>query len=61
MEKVILIVITALGSLGSKYGGLALDAFEAWITKSETLIDNALFYNAVKLVKAWEPKNAPVE
>ena len=61
MEKIILIIITALGSLGGTYSGLALDAFEAWITKSTTLIDNALFYNAVKYVKAWEPKNPPVE
>ena len=61
MEKIILIIIAALGALGETYAHKGLDAFEAWITKTTTLIDNGLFYNVVKYVKSWEPKNPPVE
>ena len=61
MEKIILIIITALGSLGATYAHKALDALEAWVTKSETEIDNSIFYKAIKYIKSWEPKNPPVE
>ena len=61
MEKIILIIIAALGTLGETYAHKGLDAFEAWVTKSETEVDNSLFYKAVKYVKSWEPKNPPVE
>jgi hypothetical protein len=61
MEKIILIIITALGSLGEAWSHKALDAFEAWVTNSKTLVDNSLFYKAVKYIKSWEPKNPPVE
>jgi len=60
MEKIILIIIAALGTLGETYAHKALDAFEAWVTKSETQVDNSLFYKAVQYVKSWTPKNPPV-
>ena len=60
MEKIILIIITALGTLGETYSHKALDAFEAWVIKTETEIDNVLFYKVVTYVKSWTPKN-PIE
>ncbi len=57
MEKIILIVITALGTLGETYAHKALDALEVWVTKSETELDNTLFYKVVTYVKSWQPKN----
>ena len=60
MEKIILIIITALGTLGERYSHKALDAFEAWVIKSETEVDNLVFYKAVKYIKSWEPKTPPV-
>lgn len=61
MEKIILIIIAALGTLGQTYAHKALDAFEAWVTKTTTEVDNSIFYKAVKYIKSWEPKNPPVE
>lgn len=57
MEKIILIILTALGSMGEKYAHIGLDVVEAYIIKSTTLIDNDVFYKAVKYVKSWTPKN----
>ena len=57
MEKIILVVITALGTLGEKYAHVVLDALEAFVTKSETPVDNALFYKVVTYIKSWQPKN----
>ena len=61
MEKIILIIITALGTLGETYAHKAFDALEEWVTKSETQVDNALFYKLIAYVQSWEPKNPPVE
>ena len=61
MEKIILVILTALGTMGEKYAHLAFDALEVFVTKSTTLIDNAIFYKAVKYVQSWTPKNPPVE
>ena len=61
MEKIILIIITALGTLGETYAHKAFDALEEWVTKSETEVDNALFYKLISYVKSWEPKNPPAE
>ena len=57
MEKIILIVIEALGTLGETFAHKALDGMEAWVTKSETEVDNSLFYKVVTYIKSWEPKN----
>ena len=57
MEKIILIIITALGTLGETYAHKAFDALEAWCIKSETEIDNTVFYKAMSYAKSWTPKN----
>ena len=61
MEKIILIIITALGTLGETFAHKAFDAMEAWVTKSETEVDNALFYKLISYVQSWTPKNPPIE
>lgn len=61
MEKIILIIINALGTLGENFAHKSFDALEAWVTKSETEVDNALFYKLISYVKSWEPKTPPVE
>lgn len=61
MEKIILIILTALGSLGETYAHILLNALEAFCIKTTTMIDNSVFYKAIKYIKSWEPKNPPVE
>lgn len=61
MEKIILIVINALGTMGQTWAHKALDMFEAVVTKSTTEVDNAVFYKAVGYIQSWKPKNPPVE
>jgi hypothetical protein len=61
MTNIILIIITALGSLGETWSHKAFDALEAWVTNSKTPVDNALFYKAHKYICSWTPKNPPVE
>jgi hypothetical protein len=55
MEKIILVIINALGSMGEKYAHIALDGLEEWARASE--IANAIFYKAVGYIQSWEPKN----
>jgi len=61
MEKIILIIINALGTLGESFAHKSFDALEAWVTKSETEVDNALFYKLIAYVQSWTPKNPPIE
>lgn len=61
MEKIILIVLTALGTMGEKYAHLGFDALEAFCIKTETMIDNNVFYKAMSYAKTWEPKHPPEE
>jgi len=58
MEKIIITIINALGTLGEKYAHLLLDGLESFVTKSETPVDNAVFYRAVGYIQSWKPKNA---
>ena len=61
MEKIILVILTALGTMGEKYAHKGFDALESWCTKTETEIDNTVFYKAMGYAKSWTPKNPPVE
>lgn len=61
MEKIIITIVNALGTLGEKYAHIAFDAVEAFVIKSDTPVDNALFYKVVSYVQSWTPKNPPVE
>lgn len=61
MEKIILIILTALGTMGEKYAHMALDALEAFCIKTTTMIDNSIFYKAISYIKSWQPKNPPTE
>ena len=55
--KIVVTVINALGAFGEKYIHIALDALEAFVTKSETPVDNSLFYKVVAAIQSWKPKN----
>ena len=55
--KVIVGVINALGAFGEKYCHLILDGLEAYVIKTDTPVDNSLFYKVVGYVQSWKPKN----
>ena len=57
MEKIILIIIKALGVLGEQGTHWVLNKIEAFVTLSTTEIDNEVFYNVLAWVKTYEPKN----
>lgn len=61
MEKIIIIIINALGVLGEKGVHFVLDRLETFVTASTTAVDNSLFYKVVKYIQSWTPKNPPVE
>lgn len=50
-------VINALGSFGEKGIHYVLDGLEEFVTKSETPVDNSLFYKVVSYIQSWKPKN----
>ena len=56
MEKIIVTVVNALGTLGEKYSHLVLDGLEAFVTNSKTPVDNTLFYKVVTYIQSWKPK-----
>ena len=61
MEKIILTIIRALGSMGEK----GVHWFLVWVEdiciSTPNLLDNELFYNALAWIKTYEPKNPPTE
>ena len=59
MEKIILVIINALGTMGQTWAHKALDGLEEWARASE--IANAVFYKAVGYIQSWKPKNPSVE
>ena len=61
LEKIILVIINALGTMGQTWAHKAFDAVEAFVTRSTTQVDNAVFYKAVGYLQSWTPKNPPVE
>ena len=56
MEKILLVILTALGTMGEKYAHMGFDALETFCVKSTTLIDNKVFYNVMAYAKSWTPK-----
>ena len=56
VANVIVTVINALGALSEKYIHLLLDALEVFVTKSETPVDNSVFYKVVAAIQSWTPK-----
>ena len=56
IANVVVTIINALGTLSKKYIHLLLDALEAFVTKSETPVDNTVFYKVVTAIQSWEPK-----
>ena len=57
MEKIILVILNALGTMGETWAHKAFDALEAFVTSSTTEVDNTVFYKAVGYIKSWQPKN----
>ena len=57
MEDIILIVIRALGVLGTKGVHSLLDSANNAVIKSTNQIDNELFKLALDSVKSYVPKN----
>ena len=57
MEKIILIVLKALGALGEKGIHYVLEMIETKIVASSTEIDNEVFYVVLDGIKSYIPKN----
>ena len=57
MENIIVTIVNALGTLGEKYTHIMLDALEAFVVKSSTPVDNAVFYKVIGYIQSWKPKN----
>lgn len=55
--NIIVGVINALGAFGEKGIHFVLDGIEDFVTKSETPVDNSLFYKVVVYIQSWKPKN----
>jgi len=60
MEKIILIIIKALGALGETGIHWVLAFIETKIVESSTEVDNELLYTVLKGIKSYVPKN-PIE
>jgi len=60
VEKIILIVLKALGSLGETGIHYVLELIETKIVASSTEIDNEVFYTVLNGIKSYNPKN-PIE
>ena len=56
MDKILVTIINGIGVLPEKGIHWVLDAIEAFVTKSEILVDNVGFYKIVEAVKNWTPK-----
>jgi len=57
MEKIILIVLKALGSLGETGIHYVLGLIETKIVATSTEIDDEVFYRVLNGIKSYEPKN----
>ena len=57
IANIIVTVINSLGTLSKKYLHLGLDALEEFVTRTETPVDNSVFYKVVAAVQSWKPKN----
>ena len=55
--NIIVSIINALGQFSDKYIHVALSALEAYVIKSTTPVDNAVFYRIVAAIQSWKPKN----
>jgi len=61
MEKIILTIIRALGTMGETGVHWFLGWVEDVCANTPNLIDNELFYKALAWIKTYEPKNPPTE
>jgi len=57
MDKTLVTILNGVGALPEKGIHWLLDRIEAFVTKSEILVDNAAFYKIVTAIKSWTPKN----